>query len=246
MKKSARDFIKAMPLVGPICKITNRFFLKSKAPFLVPARQLRWRLLGERNLVVLQIGANDGLATDPIHDLLMQNPDWEAILVEPVPFLYERLKKNYLGRSKTRFLNVAVSEKDGNADFYYLDEDVKKNGLQIPEWYDQVGSFNPTHLSNCLGLEISKHIKSMVIQTVSFETLLRANEISKLDLLHIDTEGHDWIILKQLDLSKISPKIILFENKHLSKAETEEFFSVFKDKYTIINLGTDYLCQLKK
>jgi hypothetical protein len=34
-------------------------------------------------------------------------------------------------------------------------------------------------------------------------------------VLHVDTEGHDYVILKQLDLKVTRPDIILFENLHL-------------------------------
>ncbi|MBK7697246.1 MAG: FkbM family methyltransferase [Saprospiraceae bacterium] len=40
-----------------------------------------------------------------------------------------------------------------------------------------------------------------------------------IDLLHIDTEGYDWEILKQLRLAKYFPRPIIFEHKHLSPSK---------------------------
>jgi hypothetical protein len=37
-----------------------------------------------------------------------------------------------------------------------------------------------------------------------------------IDLLHIDTEGHDAVILDQVDFDRILPDVVLYESKHLS------------------------------
>jgi FkbM family methyltransferase len=246
MNPNWRKFLKKVPIVGPFCKILNKALLYLKKPLLIPARQLKWRLRGEQNLTVLQIGSNDGLATDPLHDLLIKNKDWKAILVEPVPSLFNKLKNTYLGRDNTFFLNVAVSDKNQFTNFYFLDDVPKELRTNFPDWYDQLGSFNKNHIISHLGFGVDKYIKTILIETVCLATLLKSCAIKKLDVLHIDTEGHDWIILKQLDLNKISPKIILFENKHLSTMDVSEFYEKYQSRYSIINLGTDYLCQLKK
>ena len=246
MKQNLRSLIKKIPIVGPICKFINRVFLQLRKPFLVPSRQLKWRLRGKRNLVVLQIGSNDGLATDPLHDLLMKNRDWKAFLLEPVPSIFEKLKTTYKNRPNTFFLNVAVSDKSQTTPFYFIDNIPPEEKQNFPDWFDQLGSFNREHISSHLGHAGEKHLKTMQIPTVSLEKLFTSSSIDKLDVLHIDTEGHDWIIIKQLDLDKILPQVILIENKHLTLHDDVEFRKKFQNKYEILNLGTDYLCYLKK
>ena len=49
--------------------------------------------------------------------------------------------------------------------------------------------------------------------------LLAKYKIEKLDFLMIDTEGHDYEILKTLDLDHYRPEVIIFENNHLSKSD---------------------------
>jgi hypothetical protein len=61
--------------------------------------------------------------------------------------------------------------------------------------------------------------KPAVAETVasfSLATLLHRHQIDRLDLLVIDTEGWDWRILRQFDLARLRPKLILFEHQHLS------------------------------
>ena len=40
-------------------------------------------------------------------------------------------------------------------------------------------------------------------------------DIGSIDYLCIDTEGHDYEILSDLDLQLLKPKNIVFENKHM-------------------------------
>lgn len=68
----------------------------------------------------VQIGSNDGLSGDPLHDFIMNN-NWTGILVEPMPLLFEQLKKNYSScPQKLVFANVAISNHNGEASFYYV------------------------------------------------------------------------------------------------------------------------------
>jgi hypothetical protein len=49
-----------------------------------------------------------------------------------------------------------------------------------------------------------------------------------------------------MDFNQVMPIIILFENKHLSEKDISEFYEKYQSRYSITNLGADYLCQLKK
>jgi uncharacterized SAM-binding protein YcdF (DUF218 family) len=50
------------------------------------------------------------------------------------------------------------------------------------------------------------------------DTLARKG-ITRIDLLHIDTEGHDFEVIKQLDLKQQAPNAILYEHIHLSNVD---------------------------
>jgi hypothetical protein len=57
---------------------------------------------------------------------------------------------------------------------------------------------------------------------------LQRHAISRLDLLVIDAEGWDWRILRQFDLKRVQPKLVLYEHQHLSaseRAEAHQFLS---------------------
>lgn len=46
------------------------------------------------NIKFIQIGSNDGMHGDPVCEYIKRD-GWQGILVGPVPYLFEKLKKNY-------------------------------------------------------------------------------------------------------------------------------------------------------
>jgi hypothetical protein len=54
-------------------------------------------------------------------------------------------------------------------------------------------------------------IVSEEVATISPETLLKNFGGRSPDLLAVDTEGYDYEILKMLDLDRISPEVIIYE-----------------------------------
>lgn len=70
------------------------------------------RLVRNPNITIVQIGSNHGVRGDPIHQLLKDNPCWRALLVRPVPCLFERLRSNYGDDPRFRFVDAAVNNGD--------------------------------------------------------------------------------------------------------------------------------------
>lgn len=173
------------------------------------------KALGNKSVTFLQIGSNDGKTRDPIFDLISKHKKWRGIFVEPVPYLFERLKKNYLSLGhpdRFLFFNGAVNE-GINQDFYFVDEHAKYVIPNLPEWYDQIGSFNKEHIITHMDGILEPFIKSIKIKGITLPALMSDFAVSQVDLLHVDTEGYDWKILCQLDLEKYQPAIILYEHK---------------------------------
>jgi hypothetical protein len=45
-------------------------------------------------IIFLQIGSNDGVSGDPLN-FFINNYNWHGVLVEPIPFLFDQLQRNY-------------------------------------------------------------------------------------------------------------------------------------------------------
>ena len=167
---------------------------------------------------VVQIGANDGRSGDPLLEAFSRTR-WSGLLVEPVPHLYERLVARYGDRPGVRLERAAVSTNDGEAPLYRL----RSVPGETPEWFDQLGTLNRDvllkHRSSVPDIE-SLLVEERV-PTVRLETLLARHSVSRLDLLVIDTEGHDYEILSALDFSRFRPVMLMYEHQHLSASDKQ-------------------------
>lgn len=164
------------------------------------------------NKTIIQIGSHVGnTCNDPIFNIV--DNDTKLILVEPVPFLFEQLKNNYNTKFKNNhniiFINKAVSDFIGKIEMTIPSEKNDFSGL--PYWASQLGSVNSNH---ALG-----HIKKLIVEKINVETttineIVKEYNINQIDLLHTDTEGHDYTILMNYNF-QVKPKQIMFEHKHM-------------------------------
>lgn len=198
------------------------------------------QVLGNREAQIVQIGSNDGKTGDPLNTLLHKHKKWKGVFVEPVPYLFEKLKENYKDSSRFSFENVAINEGE-TLEFYWVDpaaRDILKN---LPYWYDQLGSFNRNHISKQLDGKLEPFILSTELEGIKLLDLFNRNKLKNVNLLHIDTEGYDWNILSQLNLNQYSPEFILFESNHLSKTDLIDSYNFLEKKYVIFDSGIDIL-----
>ena len=232
--------IKKLPILGKSLTIINkRFFIKKYDPYDSPSKWLNKLLRGEK-VKIVQIGSNDGATGDPIYDLIKTNKNWEVVFVEPVSYLFKRLKNNYGSESRFSFCNVAINAGSDQI-FYSVKEEAKTDLPNLPIWYDQLGSFNKENILKHLDGVLEPYIEETVVEGLTLDKLFKQNQIENLSLLHIDTEGYDWIILSQLDLSIIKPELILVEHRHLSKTEKRSLINFLKPDYLLFGLGGDIL-----
>ena len=161
---------------------------------------------------IIQIGSHVGdTINDPIFNILDNNT--KLILVEPVPFLFKQLINNYNKIFKTNqnifFINKAVSNFIGEIEMTIPSEN--NNWQDLPFWASQLASVNSDHATG--------HISSLLVEKINVKTttineIVKEYNINQIDLLHTDTEGHDYIILMDYDFV-IKPKKIIFEHKHM-------------------------------
>jgi FkbM family methyltransferase len=183
----------------------------------------------EGKVFFIQIGANDGLHSDPIHDFVKKYK-WKGILVEPIPEVFENLKKNYRDCSDHLiFENIAISENENSDKIIYC---VDNSDKSLPFWVSQLGSFNKSVVLKHTEYhpEIQDRIIAIPIRVESFENLTTRYNVSNINLILIDTEGHDYEILKHIDLAKYRPEVIIYEHKHLNEKDYKESTVMLKEK----------------
>jgi len=175
-------------------------------------------LRARRPLTFVQIGSNDGVIHDPLHQVV-RTCRWSGVLVEPVPAMYERLVANYEGVAGLAFENAAVGTVDGTMTLYSIDP---RPG--DPYWVEQTASFDratlESHGDRVAG--VKDRIVEAPVASVTLPTLVAGHGLEAIDLLHVDVEGYDFEVLKQIDFSASwAPTFIIYEREHFD-AETDQ------------------------
>jgi FkbM family methyltransferase len=164
------------------------------------------------NKTIIQIGSHEGeTLNDPIFNLV--DSSTRLFLVEPVQYLFSRLQKNYKNRfgdvSNIVFINKAVSDFIGEIQMTVPSEN--NDFSRLPFWASQLGSINSGHATGHIpGLIVDQ----IVVKTTTVSEIVKEYNIGEIELLHTDTEGHDYNILMSYDFS-VKPKKIMFEHKHI-------------------------------
>lgn len=160
----------------------------------------------------LQIGANDGVTGDPLYKYVIQH-HWAGVLIEPVPYVFERLQNNYRDEKQLRFENVAVSTSNEKRLFWY-----PRFNTLLPEKYDQIGSFSKEHLlkHKYRFPRIEEFLKCEPVPCLTVQQILQKHNVSKVDVLLIDAEGTDDQIICSFPLQKYVPLLVVFEHVHLN------------------------------
>jgi FkbM family methyltransferase len=191
-------------------------------------RRLKRRLAGRRLLrafaranraaFFIEVGSNDGDQHDHLRPLIMSH-GWTGVMVEPVPYVFERLRRNYGDVEGVALENAAIAERDGMMPFYHLAQVAEDERAQLPPWYDAIGSFSREALLGHADKipDIERRVVTTEVPALTFESLCRKHGVEGLDLLLIDTEGYDWEIIKTIDFSVRQPRLLIYEHYHLPK-----------------------------
>jgi len=164
------------------------------------------------NQTIIQIGSHVGPSkNDPIFSLV--DDTTKLILVEPIPFLFRQLKENYTvnfpNNKNITFINKAASDHVGELEITTPTEN--NDFANLPFYASQLASVDNEHAT--------RHIPELMVETIRVPTttideIVKDHDIGKIDLLHTDTEGHDYDIIMNYSF-QVKPTNILFEHKHM-------------------------------
>lgn len=202
----------------------------------------------QNDIVLCQIGANDGISADPIYDFIKENKNVEAHLVEPQKDSFLLLIKNYddiksdkrvffynnaltnVNEKIKLYKNTAINGTDGHSSLLIRDLDIV-NGIEVAK-------FDEDNYELVEGITI-KELQKLIKKDI--------------DVLIIDTEGYDVEIVKIYLKENIYPKIIYFERPGITgklpgeeillgtDAEKYIFEKLYKN-YIINKLQDNWLC----
>lgn len=188
---------------------------------------------------LIQVGANDGLRGDPIRELIVEF-NLSATLVEPDPIAFISLKNAYSylikkGRSIC-FHNVCcvtnTNKENAEPISLYTLSSLARRELSESEQVilARKASTDPNRLISYLESEGYKDARKYVEPTNVNELTMDALflEFGVPDLLVTDTEGLDWQLINQIDLTRHAPKVIFFEHGNPAPSFSNETKSYFE------------------
>jgi FkbM family methyltransferase len=192
----------------------------------------------------VEIGSNDGVQHDHLRPFILSR-DWRGVMVEPQPHVFARLERNYAEVAGVALENAAIADRDGTIPFYYPapPDDDEREGL--PDWYDGIGSLSRdavlSHAAHIPDLE--RRVVRVEVRSLTYASLCRAHGLDLVDLLLLDTEGHDWEILRAIDFPQQPPRLLVYEHFHLPPAERRACRAHVESLgYETMEEGFDTLC----
>jgi FkbM family methyltransferase len=198
------------------------------------------RPLIQQKCFFVKIGAYDGMTGDPLASII-DSYGWSGLMVEPVKYIFDALAKNFSGNTSMILENAAISSENGSREFYFLRQ---SDDPHLPPWYNQIGSFYLEHLMKLKEFipNLEDYLISHSVSCLTFSSLLEKHKISRVDLIHIDTEGYDYEVIKLIDFAVIRPFAILYEHLHLSPNDKEESIEYLRSfQYEILEMDSDIL-----
>ena len=195
----------------------------------------------ENKLSFVQIGANDGIVNDNMHDFLsISSHDNEAIsgaCLEPQKAIFEDLRQTYTNYPHVTCYNVALSDENETRKLYNIAPQYQQNNSTGHNFGSRVASFDRQHIikhwqQKSYGanqnLSPEDYICEEDVTCQTFDTFTSANNIQNFDVLMIDTEGFDAKILEMVNLEKYRVKAVVLEHLHLNAQEKKACYNKLK------------------
>jgi FkbM family methyltransferase len=191
---------------------------------------------------LVNVGANDGMTGDVCMDIVLSNSDWRVVCIEPVPYVFARLQKNLGMLKRFDLVNVAIGRYEGVQTMYTVKQGANTHDVSIPAWYDQLASFDRGHLERQCDGKLIPFIIEQQVNVKRLDTVLASSRVYNLHVLHIDTEGWDYEVLRTINLQKYGPYVMFVEVKHLEQHANEAMCTLLQDAgYTVIDCGVDVI-----
>jgi FkbM family methyltransferase len=160
------------------------------------------------NPIIVEAGAFDGNDTNK---MALQWPKGTIHAFEPVTEIYERLLKNTTAFSNICYHPLALSDHNGAAHFYISERPTR------PGVASQAGSLHRP--KERLSKSPLIFPRTTTVPTITLDQWADENGISAIDLLWLDTQGHELAILQAAPKMIKNIKVVLAEVSFIESYE---------------------------
>ncbi len=150
----------------------------------------------------IDVGSHKGLYTD----LFVKNFKVEKVLMfEPQPDIYLYIKKKYKKFKKIKIFNYAASNKSINQNLNLNHHDLTTTLSEFNK-----DNFYLKLKAVLFGVKRMDY-KKVKVKTIRLENIIDLKKMKKIDLLKVDTEGHEFEVLNGLGKKILKVKYVLIE-----------------------------------
>jgi FkbM family methyltransferase len=147
---------------------------------------------------VVDVGANDGFYSSNSYPFIKRG--WRALLIEPHPGAFALARRLHENNPAVTALNLACSDRAGELalNLFEADEGGSHSALSTDEPHP--------HTDHTVA-------RTVTVQVATLEALLEQQGVPReFGLLSVDTEGHDYRVIRGLNLARFQPRAIITEN----------------------------------
>ena len=165
------------------------------------------------NPVIVEAGAFDGNDTKK---MAKQWPNATIHAFEPLPEIYDRLVTNTTELNNVHYYRLALSSNNGT-ELFYVSERSTRPGVA-----SQAGSLRKP--KQRLSKSPLIFPRTTMVQTVTLDTWANENAIQTIDLLWLDTQGHELVILQAAPIMIKNITVILAEVSFIESYEGQPLY----------------------
>lgn len=245
MLNNVRQWLRSHPRIYDLSVRARRIFgVKSATYDTLNA----FSIANGRSVRSVQIGASDGLHSDPIREFIVRD-GWSGVLVEPLPYSFARLKANYsyLQRKDLVFVNAAIvlTSLHSTVPFWTFSE-AYLDGLSHEQRLEHIqkSSFNYAHVAGYRGRDVNAQ-QTVVEIPVAGLTVANLSDFlplsATIDLLVTDCEGYEATLIPGINWRQFRPRVVLYESHNLGPREEAVNCTWASHDYHVFQLGGDSL-----
>src|SRR3546814_20013885 len=127
-------------------------------------------------------------------------------MVEPVPYVFDRLRATYGDHPRIALENIAIADRDGTLPFHHLPE--VDDGDDTWRWYDALGSFRrDVLLSHDRQIpDIADRVVPTEVPSLTFESLCERHGLGVIHVVQVAPAASQHVTPHSTDLDPHRPR----------------------------------------
>jgi FkbM family methyltransferase len=182
----------------------------------------------------VEAGANDGIWQSNTY--LLEKRGWTGILIEPIPELFHRCRRN---RPRSDVINRALVSADHSEPTVQMMYAGLMSMVQGAQGTSEADDLHVSEGERTQGL--SRY--TVEVPTTTLTEVLAHAEAPEIDLFSLDVEGFELEVLKGLDFQEYCPRLILVEAR--TEHHASQIANYLRPTHELVEKVTmiDYLYQ---